>query len=148
MISAPEQPITQAPAKSAATAPKVASLGTEKATGNATKPQVLAPAKLWATKAQLETETVEAQVQDCKALRKAFRRGTLVRSVDKAAYRRLVACQRLKNDQKQGSGVRIAGKASNQGTNQPGSDGGATDGGSTGGPGNSSGNGKGKGKSK
>ena len=141
IISAPEQPSTQAPVKSAATAPKVASLATEKATGNATKPQVLASAKLRATKAQLETETVEAQVQDCKALRKAFRRGTLVRSVDKAAYRRLVACQRLKNDQKQGP-VRIAGKAFNQGTNQPGSDGGATGGGSTGGPGNSGGNGK------
>ena len=91
-------------------------------------------------------------MQDCNALRKAFRRGTLVRSVDKAAYRRLVACQRLKNDQKQGP-VRIAGKASNQGTNQPGSDGGATGGGSTGGgstdgPGNSGGNGNGKGKGK
>jgi hypothetical protein len=151
IISAPEQPSTQAPVKSAATAPKVASLATEKATGNATKPQALASAKLRATKAQLETETVEAQVQvqvqDCKALRKAFRHGTLVRGVDKAAYRRLVACQRLKNDQKQGP-VRIAGKAFNQGTNQPGSDGGATGGGSTGGPGNSGGKGKGKGKNK
>jgi hypothetical protein len=144
-ISAPEQPSTQAPVKSAANAPKVASLATEKAKGNATGPQVLGPAKPRATKAQLETEPVEAQVQDCKALRKAFRRGTLVRSVDKAAFRRLVACQRLKNDQKQGP-VRIAGKASNQGTNQPGSDGGAMGGGSTGGPGNSGGNSNGKGK--
>lgn len=147
ITSAPEQPSTQTPVKSAATAPKVASLATEKATGNATKPQVLVPAKLLATKSQLETETVDAQVQDCKALRKAFRRGTLERSVDKAAYRRLVACQRLKNDQKQGP-VRIAGKAFNQGTNQPGSDGGATGGGGTGGPGNSGGNGNGKGKGK
>jgi hypothetical protein len=146
-LSAPEQPSTQAAVKSAATAPKEASLATEKATGNATKPQILVPAKLRATKAQLKTETVEAQVQDCKALRKAFRLGTLVRSVDKAAYRRLVACQRLKNDQKQGA-VRIAGKAFNQGTNQRGSDGGTTGGGGTGGPGNSGGNGKGKGKGK
>jgi hypothetical protein len=87
---------------------------------------------------------VEAQVQDCKALRKAFRRGILVPSVDKAAYRQLVACGRLKNDQKQ---RRIASKASNQSTNQPSSDGGTT-GGSTSGPGNSGGKGNGKGKNK
>jgi hypothetical protein len=144
-VSAPEQPSTQVPVDSAATAPKVASLATE--TGNANTPQeVLASPKLRATKVQLETETVEAQVQDCKALRKAFRRGILVPSVDKAAYRRLVACERFKNDQRQGSSVRIAGKASNQGTNQAGSDGGATGGSSTGGPGNSGGKGNGKGK--
>src|SRR6185295_11495708 len=119
----------QGPVDSAAPTPIVASLATE--TGNADTPQVPASPKLRATKAQLETETVEAQVRDCKALRKAFRSGILVPSVDKAAYRRLVACEQFKNDQKRGSSDRIAGKASNQGSNPAGSNGGATGGSST-----------------
>src|SRR6185436_1209415 len=86
-ISAPEQPSTQVPVDSAAPTPIVASLATETATGNADTPQVPASPNLRATKAQLETETVEAQVRDCKALRKAFRSGIHVPSVDKAAYR-------------------------------------------------------------
>jgi hypothetical protein len=140
-ISAPEQPNTETPVKSA---PMVASLATEKATGNETMPQALAPVKPRATKVRPEIKAVEVQMQTCKALRKAFRRGTLVRSVDKAAYRLLVACEQRKNDRNQG---RIASKASNQGTNQSGSDGGTT-GGSTSGPGNSGGKGNGNGRNK
>jgi hypothetical protein len=154
-IAKPEQPSTQATVKIAATAPEVASLDTQKATRGANAPQVLVGAEPQAPKAQLATETVEEQAQlqalrDCRALRQAFRRRTLVPSVDKAAYKRFRECQRLKIDQKQGR-MRVAGKPSNQGTNQTGSDGGAT-GGSTGGtssgPGNSGGKGNGKGKNK
>jgi hypothetical protein len=146
-ISAPEQSATQPTVKNAATAPKLASLDTPKATQDAGAPQALIGAKPQTRKASLKTEAEEITVQvlrECKALRRAFRRGTLVRGVDKAAYKRLLECER-RIDAREGR-ARTASRTSNQGASlgSGGSTGGSTGGSS--GPGNSGGKGNGKNK--
>jgi len=95
---------------------------------------------------QGQSSGVAAVPAGCELLRRAFHGGVL--SVDSAAYKLFLKCQRLKINQQREGSVRVAAKPGNQRTNDNGAaSGGDTGSGSdsgSGGKSNGRGNGKGK----